>query len=192
MTAAERVDHHRVPPRSGRCSSDGFDAARLGAVDEPGRVQADRTRADARPGSAHEVAGRVEEDLVAVDVGVVVRHLDRLGSKSKSRGTNEHTTKPGPLEGLVDRRRLVDAADDRLEVVDGERPGVHAAVPADDVERVVWRGRDGLSPPRLRTRTGTSVAVDEERRVRAAQVPFGEGRALQELARRRQVACAGR
>ena len=41
------------------------------------------------------------------------------------------------LERLVRGRRLVDAAGDRLEVVDRERPRIEVAVPADDVERVV-------------------------------------------------------
>ena len=41
------------------------------------------------------------------------------------------------LEGLVDRRRLVIAADNRLEVVDAESIRVVVAVPADDVAGVV-------------------------------------------------------
>ena len=41
------------------------------------------------------------------------------------------------LEGLVRGRRLVDPAGDRLEVVDGERPRIEVAVPADHVEGVV-------------------------------------------------------
>ena len=59
------------------------------------------------------------------------------GSKSYGRGQNEQITKPSPLERLVHRRRLVDAPDDRLEVVDVERPRIEEAVPAHDVERVV-------------------------------------------------------
>jgi len=37
----------------------------------------------------------------------------------------------------VDRRRLVHASDDRLEVSNRERVGVNAAIPRDDVERVI-------------------------------------------------------
>src|SRR5262245_49908572 len=37
----------------------------------------------------------------------------------------------------MDRRRLVNASDDRLEIVDAEDPRIEVAVPADDVERVV-------------------------------------------------------
>ena len=39
---------------------------------------------------------RVEQHLVGVDVGVVVRHLHRVGIEVDSRGTKLHTTKPGP------------------------------------------------------------------------------------------------
>jgi hypothetical protein len=40
-------------------------------------------------------------------------------------------------EGLVDRRRLVDATGDRLEIADVEDVRVQVAVPADDVEGMV-------------------------------------------------------
>ena len=46
-------------------------------------------------------------------------------------------TKFVALERLVGRRRLVDPARDRLEVVDGEGPGIEEAVPTHDVEWVV-------------------------------------------------------
>ena len=46
----------------------------------------------------------------------------------------------GSLEGLVHGRRLVDAPHDRLEVGDGERPRVDAAVPSGDVEGMVGVG----------------------------------------------------
>jgi len=52
------------------------------------------------------------------------------------RGQNEQITKCA-LERLVRRRRHVDAAGDRLEVVDRERPRIDVSVPADHVERVV-------------------------------------------------------
>ena len=39
--------------------------------------------ADARAATAHEVAGRIEEHLIAVHVGVVVRHLDGTGKEVK-------------------------------------------------------------------------------------------------------------
>jgi hypothetical protein len=41
------------------------------------------------------------------------------------------------LEGLVNGRRLVQAAGDRLEVVDTEGPWIEVAIPTDDIEGVV-------------------------------------------------------
>ena len=41
------------------------------------------------------------------------------------------------LKSLVNRRRLMNASDDRLEVVDVERPRIEISVPADDVERMM-------------------------------------------------------
>ena len=90
----------------------------LGAVDEAGRVHRDRPHADARPGPAHEVARRVEDHLVAVDVGVVVGHLDRPGVEVVGAGDEGADHEPRALERLVDVGRLVDAAHDGLEVVD--------------------------------------------------------------------------
>lgn len=57
--------------------------------------------------------------------------------KNRARRTDHETR---AIEGLVHRGRLVDAADDRFDVVDAERPRVQRAVPTDDVERVVSMG----------------------------------------------------
>ena len=74
----EGVDHHSqlVGPRLAERL---LRASGLRAVHEPGRVQGDRPRSDAGPLAAHEVPGDVEQDLVAVDVGVGVGDGDRLG-----------------------------------------------------------------------------------------------------------------
>src|SRR5438552_9815752 len=52
-------------------------------------------------------------------------------------GAERADDKPIALESLVHGRRLVNASDDRLEIVDVERPRVEVAVPADDIERVM-------------------------------------------------------
>src|SRR5581483_7116921 len=68
----ERVDHHGelLGPRllHGR-----LDAAGLRSVHEARRVPGDRPGTDAGAGPAHEVTRGVEDDLVAVHVGMVVR-----------------------------------------------------------------------------------------------------------------------
>jgi len=53
------------------------------------------------------------------------------------RGTNEADDKVVRLEGLMRRRRLVQAAGDRLEVGDVQRPRIQEAVPTDNVKRVI-------------------------------------------------------
>ena len=128
---------------------------------------------------------RVEEHLVGVDVGVVVRDLDRVRVEVEQAGHERADDEAVARERLVHRRRLVDAPDDRLEVVDAERERVHAAVPADDVERVVactWRVR----PPRLRTSTGDVLAVARgAARSGPREVALGERRALERTGRDR-------
>src|ERR1019366_700083 len=86
------------------------------------------------------------------------------------------------LKGLVHRRRLMDAPDNRLEVVDVERPRVVVTVPADDIEGMMieYEFVDRV------------VLFDENREVtpflvrlelgRPANVPFAIRRAFEELA----------
>ena len=105
----ERVEHHRDLAGAVDAVA-ALAAARLRAVDEAGRVQADRPDADARAGAAHEVAVRVEQHLVGVDVGVVVRHLHRVRVEVEQAGHERAHDEPGTGERLVHRRRLVDAA----------------------------------------------------------------------------------
>ena len=96
----------------------------------------ERERGDPHAPAAHEVAGDVVDDLVAVDVAVVVGGRDRQRVVVELAGHERADHEVARRERLVDRGRLVDAPGDRLEVrdVEGERPQV--AVPAHDVERV--------------------------------------------------------
>ena len=96
-----------------------------------------RDRAELDPLPAHELARGVVEHLVRVDVAVVVRRGHRLGMEIVRPRAERADDEAVALEGLVHRRRLVHAPDDRLEVVDVERPGIELAVPPDDVERMV-------------------------------------------------------
>src|SRR5438309_8353675 len=74
---AERVDHHGVLIRA-RLADRRLDTARLRTVDESGRMERDRPDLDASAFARHELALRVEQHLVAVDVGMVVRRGARL------------------------------------------------------------------------------------------------------------------
>ena len=121
-------------------------------------MDADRAHADAGPLAGLVVAGDVEHDLVAVDVGVVVGHRDRervVVDLARHEVAHHEVV---ALEDLVHRRRLVHPAGDRLVVGDVERVRVEAAVPADHVERVPRHDVDGAGEP---ARPGAAV-LDED------------------------------
>src|SRR3954449_5015329 len=111
--------------------------SRLRAVAVPAGVQRDRALPDARALAGLVVPVDVEHDLVGVDVGVVVGHRYRERVVVDLPGHEVADDEVLRLEDLVHRRRLMDAAGDRLEVGDVERVGVEAAVPAHDVEGVL-------------------------------------------------------
>ena len=111
-----------------------FDGSRMGAVRDATGVQGDGGAFDAAP--AAEVAVDIIEHFVAVNVAVVVGHRDRermVVQFARDKGADD---KVGSLEGLVDRRRLVDTTSDGLEVADIEDPGIFTAVPANHIERM--------------------------------------------------------
>ena len=115
----------------------------------PPGCRRDRALADARALAGLVVAVDVEHDLVGVDVRVVVGHRDRQRVVVDLARHEVADDEVVALEDLVHRRRLVHPAGDRLEVGDVERVRVQAAVPADDVERVLRRRRGSMpaSPP---------------------------------------------
>ena len=157
------------------------------------RVQRDRADVDAGALARLVVAADVEHHLVGVDVRVVVGHRDRLLVVVDLARAEVADHEVGALEDLVHRRRLVDLAGDRHEVLDVERVGVEAAVPADHVERVRRVGDPGAD------QAGGAVAsvLDQhlhvgatldERFDRAEQVALAVRRVLQELAEPGEVA----
>ena len=109
--------------------------ARLRPVRQARRMERDRPDLDAAPRA--EVAGDVIDHLLRLQIRVVVRdrHRERVEVELARAERADHEVPA--RERLVRRRRLVDPAGDRLEVVDRERPREEVAVPADDVERVV-------------------------------------------------------
>ena len=87
--------------------------------------------------AAHELARRVEQHLVAVDVAVIVRRRDRVRVEVVGPRTERADHKAIALKRLVHRRRLVNPSDDRLEIVDAEGPRIEVPVPSDHVERMM-------------------------------------------------------
>lgn len=112
-----------------------FHRAGVRAVRDAAGVQ--RDHAALHVFAAHEVAVHVIEHLIGVNVGVVV------GCGNRERVVVVHARHEGadhkvvPVEGLVYRRRHVQATRDRLEIVDAEREGIHETVPAHHVERMI-------------------------------------------------------
>lgn len=87
--------------------------------------------------AAHEVAVHIVQYFIAVYVAVVVgcgNGLRVVIVEARHEGADDEIA---PVESLVYRWRLVYAAGDRLELMDGEGVGIDVAVPADDIERVV-------------------------------------------------------
>src|SRR5258705_581834 len=87
--------------------------------------------------SAHEFARRIVENFIRVHVAVIVWSGNGFGVEIVGARTERADDEPISLKSLVYRRRLVNASDDRLEVVDVECPRIEVAVPADDIQRMV-------------------------------------------------------
>ncbi len=133
------------------------------------------------------VAADVEHDLVGVDVRVVVGHRHRQRVVVDLARHEVADDEAVSLEHLVHRRRLVHPPGDRLEVGDVERVRVQAAVPADDVERVLAARRGRCRPARPARAAVLDedldvVALDDQRRGGPAQVALAVRRVLEELA----------
>ena len=172
--------------------------ARVRAVRDALRVHRDGALLDALARLV--IALDVVEDLVAVEVRVVVRHRDGVRVEVQEPRAEAADDEVVALERLVDRRRHVQLADDRAEVVDVEAVRVVAAVPAHHVERVVRVGVAVHQVAGLDADLVLALLVVSERELRHAQVALAVGRVLQELAgllahvarRRADVAAVGR
>ena len=99
------------------------------------RMERDRAGFDAF--ARTEIAAHIKEHFVRFDVVVHPRDLDRFGmiiEQARREGADDVAAN---LERLMDRRRLMHRAGDRLEVLRVEGEGINVAVPADDIERVM-------------------------------------------------------
>jgi hypothetical protein len=103
------------------------------------------------------------------------------------------------LEDLMNRRWLVHATGDRLEVADVERVRVQTTVPADDIERVVGVGVDGAAypvrpvAPVLDVHVCRFIAAGagglcQQRALWQSQVTFAVGSVFEQLAVPAQIA----
>ena len=134
----ERVEHHRELVGA-RGADRRLGAAGMRAVRHAVGVQRHRSVLDALP--AHELRACVVDHLVRHHVRVVVRHGHRVRIEVERPRAERADDEVVALERLVHRRRQVDAADARLEIVDAERPRVVVAVPSHEIERDATRPR---------------------------------------------------
>ena len=144
------------------------------------RMVGDAPELDPLP--AHELARGVVEHLVGIHVAVVVRRRHGLGVEIVRSGAEAAHHEPVALKGLVHWRRLVDAPDDRLEVVDVEGPRIEVSVPAHHVEGVVVEDDLVEAVVLLHQNRKVSPLVVDSEQARPADVALAVGRALDELA----------
>jgi hypothetical protein len=97
-------------------------------------MERDRADVDALPRA--ELAGDVIDHLLRLQIRVVVRDRHRKRIEVELARAEREDHEVPALKRLVRRRRLVDTAGDRLEVVHRERPRVEVAVPTNDLRRL--------------------------------------------------------
>ncbi len=134
LERTEAVHHHRqlvgVLGANARLG-----AARVRTVRNAVGMMGDAPEFNSLP--AHELARRVVQHLVRIHVAVIVRCRNRLGVKIVRPRTERADDEAIALKSLMHRRRLVNPANDRLEIPDVERPRVEVSIPSNDVEWVV-------------------------------------------------------
>src|SRR5438046_10493622 len=99
------------------------------------RMERDRARLNAF--ARAEIAAHVKEYFVGFDVVVHPRNFHRFRmiiEHARRKGADDVTAN---LEGLMDWRRLMDGAGDRLEILRVEGEGIDEAIPAEDIERMM-------------------------------------------------------
>ena len=107
------------------------------AVRDAGGVDADRCTAEFLPSAEIRIAAHVERHFVRLGVAVHVRHLDRVADDVQLPRRERADDEAVALERLMNRRRLMDRAGERLEILRVERERINDPVPADDVERML-------------------------------------------------------
>ena len=129
-----RVEHDGELFRA-RCILARHDCPRMRAVRNAARMQCDRTAFD--PAARTEISAHIKQNFVRLDVVVHPRNFDRFRmriEKARRKGADDVATN---LKRLMDRRRLMHRAGDRLEILRVERERIKIAIPADGIERMM-------------------------------------------------------
>src|SRR5262245_57821422 len=165
-----RVEHHRQL-FSSRSVLARHDRTRMRPVRNPARMQRNRSRLN--PTARPEIAAHVKQNFVRLDVIVHPRDPDGFWMRIEHAWGKCADDITANLECLMDWRRLVNCASNRLEVLRVKREWINVAIPADDVE---WMMRHrNLSPARAVFHQDFSVfiLVDHQRFGWSMEVALG-------------------
>src|SRR5437667_3494426 len=129
-----RIEHYRELFRARRVLT-GHDRPRMRAMRNPARMQ--RNRAAFDPAARTKISTHIKQYLVRFDVVVHPRDFYGLRVRIEHARRKRAYDVAANLKCLMDRRRLMDRACNRLEVMSVEREWVEKAVPPNRVERMM-------------------------------------------------------
>src|SRR5439155_12887404 len=110
----------------------GHDRARMRAVRNAARMQRDRAALDSA--ARAKIPAHIKQYLVGFDVVVHPWNLDRFGMRIEHARRERADHVATDLERLMDRRRLMDRACNRLEVLGVEGERIEITVPSHRIE----------------------------------------------------------
>src|SRR5437016_14366872 len=104
-------------------------------VRDAARVKGDRTALDAA--SRSEVSADVKQNFVSFDVVVHPRNFYRFRMRIEHPRRERADNIATHFKGLMDGRRLMDRARNRLEILGVKSKGIEIPIPAERVERMM-------------------------------------------------------
>src|SRR5206468_53410 len=102
------------------------------SVWNPARMQRDGRRLD--PAARSEISAHVKQHFIGFNVVVHPRNLYGLRVRIQQARRERANDVTANLECLMDRRRLVNRASNRLEILRIKREWINVAIPADHIE----------------------------------------------------------
>src|ERR1043166_6661276 len=151
-----RVEHDRELFRALRVLAR-HDRAGMGPVRNTARMQGGRGRLDSL--SRSEISTDIKQNFVRFNVVVDPRNFHRFRVRIEQTRRERADDVAANLECLMDRRRLMDGAGNRLEILCVECEGINVTVPSNDIEGVVRHGDDSPARPVFHQNLGVAFLV---------------------------------
>src|SRR5438105_3304655 len=129
-------------------------------VRDAARMKCDRTALDAAPRS--EISADVKQNFVSFDVVVHPRNLHRFRMRIEHARRECADNVATHFKGLMDRRRLMDRARDRLEILGVKSKRIEIPIPAERVERMMRMDHTGESRAVLYQDFHVFLTIDRE------------------------------